>query len=146
MSSHPQTKTVSRRSRDRSFFDDQARCSGSSPFNNRRNDLSRSRSPLQPRRPTPPVVAPVLVLPPVRAPAPAMVVPPHLDRFQCPNFRINGFCPARELCIYDHGYQPLDQGLLELLDIPRRRQQSSRPQNPQQPPWATSQLPAAIAT
>jgi hypothetical protein len=84
----------------------------------------------------PPVVAPVLVLPPVRAPAPAMVVPPHLDRFQCPNFQINCFCPAHELVIYDHGYQPPDQGLLELLDIPRRRQQSSRPQNPRQPLWA----------
>jgi hypothetical protein len=94
----------------------------------------------------PPVVAPVLVLPPVRAPAPAMVVPPHLDRFQCPNFQINCFCPAHELVIYDHGYQPPDQGLLELLDITRRRQQSSRPQNPQQPPWATSQLPAAVST
>ncbi|EFX76144.1 hypothetical protein DAPPUDRAFT_249449 [Daphnia pulex] len=77
------------------------------------NCVPRSRSPLQSRRPTPPVVAPVLVLLPVRAPAPAMVVPPHLDRFQCPNFRINGFYPARELCIYDHGYQPPDQGIRE---------------------------------
>ncbi|EFX81270.1 hypothetical protein DAPPUDRAFT_317799 [Daphnia pulex] len=92
----------------------------------------RSRSPLQPRRPTPPVVAPVLVLPPVVAPAPAIVFPLiPLERFQCPNFALNRDFPYGDLCQYDHGYQFPDEGLLELLYIPR-------PQNPPQPPRETS--------
>jgi hypothetical protein len=91
---------------------------------NRRNDRSRSPS----RRPSsrPPVVAPGFDLPPVGAPAPAMIVPPPwFRRVECANFREHGECPRGDLCWCVHGYQP-DLEISESLDIPR-----GPPQNPQ---------------
>jgi hypothetical protein len=102
---------TSRRSRDRSSFYDQVRCSnwdgrrqsGITPVSNKRNDRSRSRSLFPSRLPSPHLS--------VGAPAPAGVFPlVPLDRFQCRNFQWNGHCPAHELCFYDHGYQPPGQG------------------------------------
>jgi hypothetical protein len=107
-------------------------------INNRRND--RSRSP--PRRPSsrPPVVAPGFDLPPVGAPAQALIVtPPWLRNVQCAHFRDHSRCPRGDLCYYVTGpYQP-DEDLWESLDMPGR----DPPQNPQQPP--PGQLPAASA-
>ncbi|XP_046633925.1 pollen-specific leucine-rich repeat extensin-like protein 2 isoform X2 [Daphnia pulicaria] len=105
-------------------------------INNRRND--RSRSP--PRRPSsrPPVVAPGFDLPPVGAPAQALIVPPPwFQRVQCAHFRDHSRCPRGDLCYYVTGpYQP-DEDLWESLDMPGR----DPPQNPQQPPLGNYQPP-----
>jgi hypothetical protein len=89
---------------------------------------SRSRSPLHQssplRRPSPRPPA----LPPVGAPAPALLdPPPWFHNFQCPHFRDHSQCPRGNLCPYvTVPYQP-DLQLMEALYMPGR----DPPQNPQ---------------
>jgi transcription elongation factor SPT6 len=89
---------------------------------------SRSRSPLHQssplRRPSPRPPA----LPPVGAPAPALIdPPPWFHNMQCPHFRDHSQCPRGKFCPYVTGpYQP-DLQLMEALDMPGR----DPPQNPQ---------------
>lgn len=82
-------------------------------------------------------------MPPVGAPAPAMIVsppdspPPYFQRMQCFNFRESGTCPRGNHCLYVHGpYRP-DRELWESLHMPGR----DPPQNPQQPPLGNYQPP-----
>ncbi|XP_046460521.1 pollen-specific leucine-rich repeat extensin-like protein 2 isoform X2 [Daphnia pulex] len=125
---HPSDNVrTARRSRDHATI-------GSS---NSRND--RSRSPLRRPSPRPPVVAPGFDLPPVGAPAQALIVPPPpwFQRVQCAHFRDHSRCPRGNLCPYVTAPYQRDEDLWESLDMPGR----DPPQNPQQPPLGNYQPP-----